>query len=105
MDPITLAIAGAVATGVVTRAGELAGTALSTLFGRIRDRFRDRPEELESPESTAAALETEFTRDPAFRQDCHALWNQAQSGGVANSFNGQANKVIQARDIHGNITF
>nr|WP_062341857.1 hypothetical protein [Herbidospora sakaeratensis] len=105
MDPITLAIAGALATGVATGAGESAGTALSTMFGRIRDRFRDRPEALESQETAAAALETEFSRDPAFRQECHALWNQAQSGGVANSFTGQANKVIQARDIHGNITF
>ncbi|MFF3667481.1 hypothetical protein [Microtetraspora malaysiensis] len=78
MDPITLAIASAVATGIATRTGESAGTALTTLIGRIRDRFRNRPAVLESEESTATALETEFTRDPAFRQDCHGLWNQAQ---------------------------
>ncbi|GGN99261.1 hypothetical protein [Microbispora bryophytorum] len=104
MDPVTLAIAGAVATGIATRTGESAGTALTTLIGRIRDRFRDRPAVLESEESAAAALETEFTRDPRFRQDCHGLWNQAQTGAVANSFTGQANNVIQARDIHGDIT-
>ena len=105
MDPVTLAIAGAVATGIATGAGESTGTALATLVGRVRDRFRGRPEALESEEDTAAALEDEFTRDPAFRQECQGLWNQAQAGSVANSFTGRANKVIQARDIHGDVTF
>ncbi|MEU8141752.1 hypothetical protein [Nonomuraea sp. NPDC048901] len=104
MDPVTLAIAGAVATGIATRAGESAGTALSNLTRRVRDRFRDRQTVLESEEKVAAALEAEFSRDPAFRQDCLGLWNQAQASSVANSFTGHANKVIQARDIHGDIT-
>lgn len=104
MDPLTLAIAGAVAAGLATGAGESTGTALAALTGRIRERFRNRPQALESEEAAAAALEDEFTRDPAFRQECQGLWNQAQAGSVANSFTGQAGKVIQARDIHGDIT-
>ncbi|MEV0345541.1 hypothetical protein AB0H88_07235 [Nonomuraea sp. NPDC050680] len=104
MDPVTLAIAGAVATGIATRTGESASAALSNLTRRVRDRFRDRQSVLESEENVAAALEAEFIRDPVFRQECLGLWNQAQTGAVANLFTGRANKVIQARDIHGDIT-
>ncbi|MCD0449702.1 hypothetical protein LO762_10940 [Actinocorallia sp. API 0066] len=103
MDPITLAIAGAVATGMAAGAGESAGTALATLVGRIRERFSGRPAALETEESTAAALDAEFTADPEFRSACADLWREA-SGDVTNTFTGQARTVIQARDIHGGLT-
>jgi hypothetical protein len=103
MDPITLAIAGAVVTGMAAGAGESAGTALATLTGRIRERLSRRGQEPESAEETAAALEEEFADDPEFQRECHELWNQA-NGSVTNSFTGQARNVIQARDVHGGLT-
>ncbi len=103
MDPITLAIAGAVATGMATGAGESAGTALATLTGRIRERFARRGQAPQSEEETAAALEEEFTDDPEFQRECHELWDRV-GGSVTNSFTGQARNVIQARDVHGGLT-
>lgn len=104
MDPLSLAIAGALAAGIATGAGESTGAALPALLRRIRERFAGRPAELESQEQAAVALDAEFTRDPSFRQECQALWNQAAGGGVANSFHGQARNVVQTRDIHGGLT-
>ncbi|WP_182874200.1 hypothetical protein [Microbispora sp. H10670] len=104
VDPLTLAIAGAVATGLATGVGESGGTALPILIAKIRERFVRRPERLESRERLAAALDEEFSRDPAFRRECENLWNQADGDGVVNVFNGQAKTVVQARDVHGGLT-
>ncbi|MET8079086.1 hypothetical protein [Streptomyces sp. NPDC005303] len=104
MDPLSLAIAGALATGLATGAGESTGAALPMLLRRIRERFAGRPAVPESRAQLATALDEEFTRDPAFRQECQNLWNQATGDGVANSFRGQAKNVVQARDIHGGLT-
>ncbi|MFI0980999.1 hypothetical protein ACH4SP_28835 [Streptomyces sp. NPDC021093] len=104
MDPLSLAIAGALAAGVATGAGESAGAALPALARRITERFSGRAHRPESRAQLSAALDEEFGRDPAFRQECEALWNQAADGGVANSFQGEARNVVQARDIHGGFT-
>ncbi|GAB2857000.1 hypothetical protein GCM10022221_65730 [Actinocorallia aurea] len=103
MDPITLAIAGAVATGVATGAGQGVGTALGTLLGRVRERFQGREEQLQTVETAATALDSEFSEDPTFHQECRDLWSQAQ-GMVSNSFSGMARNVIQTRDVHGDLT-
>lgn len=103
MDPLSLAIAGALAAGVATGAGESTGAALPMLFRRIRERFAGRPEVPETQAQLATTLDEEFTRDPAFRQECQHLWNQATGDGVANSFQGQAKNVVQVRDIHGGL--
>ncbi|WP_328924252.1 hypothetical protein OG429_06095 [Streptomyces sp. NBC_00190] len=108
MDPLSLAIAAALAAGVATGAGESAGAALPALVRRIRERFAGRPIDIptdaESREQLSAALDEEFTRDPAFRQECQALWSQVTNGGAANSFQGQAKNVVMTRDIHGGFT-
>ncbi|MEU5424723.1 hypothetical protein AB0H73_03830 [Streptomyces olivoreticuli] len=104
MDPLSLAIAGALAAGVATGVGESTGAALSALVWRIRERFANRSNDPESQAQLSVALDEEFTRDPAFRQECQVLWNQAASEGIANSFHGQAENVVQARDIHGGFT-
>lgn len=104
MDPLSLAIAGAVATGLATGAGESAGAALSALVRRVLRRLAGRTDRPESREQIAAALDEEFTRDPAFRQECHSLWQQATGEAVVNSFHGEAGTVVQARDIHGGLT-
>ncbi|MEV5373193.1 hypothetical protein AB0N12_28125 [Streptomyces albogriseolus] len=58
----------------------------------------------ESEEQVARTLDEEFSRDPAFRQECQDLWIQATGNGVANSFTGQAKNVVQVRDLHGGLT-
>ncbi|MET9619652.1 MULTISPECIES: hypothetical protein [unclassified Streptomyces] len=104
MDPLSLAIAGALAAGIATGAGESTGAALPALWRRVRERFAGRAVVPESEDEIASALDEEFTRDPSFRQQCETLWNQAASGGVANSFHGQAKNVVQTREIHGGLT-
>lgn len=105
MDPLSLAIAGALAAGVATAAGESAGAALPTLWRRVRERFAGRETALPETEAEiAAALDEEFTRDPSFRQECETLWNQAAHGGAVNSFHGQAKNVVQTGEIHGGLT-
>lgn len=97
MDPITLAIAAAVGTGVATGVGERAGSAMATLISRVRRRLTaigDKPEE------TAAALEAEFDRDPAFAAEIRDLWHQA---GHENSFTGAAKNVVQIQENSGPI--
>lgn len=104
MDPLSLAIAGALAAGLATGAGESTGAALPALLRRIRERFAGRPDLPESEARLATALDEEFTRDPGFRQECQNLWNQATGDGVVNSFHGHAKNVVQVRDIHGGLT-
>ncbi|MFE2141133.1 hypothetical protein ACFXA3_05140 [Streptomyces sp. NPDC059456] len=104
MDPLSLAIAGALAAGVATGVGESTGAALPTLWRRVRERLAGHAVVPHAEAEIATALDQEFTRDPSFRQECETLWNQAASGGVANSFHGQAKNVVQTREIHGGLT-
>lgn len=99
MDPITLAIASAIGTGMATGVGERAGTAMATLLGRVRQRLTGTPQ---TPEETAEALDAEFTRDPAFAEEIRSLWQQVNHG---NSFTGTAENVLQIQENNGPITF
>ena len=126
-DPITLAIAGAIATGIATRGGEslsnAAENAINALTRRVRDRFRGRaadeatleaastdPGSEEKALELAVALQRVMSEDPAFGADVRALWSQvrteatAQDDGVVNNFHGQAHTSIQMRDVHGGLT-
>ncbi|NRQ32128.1 hypothetical protein HII36_09795 [Nonomuraea sp. NN258] len=98
MDPMILAIASALGTGMATGAGERAGTALATLIGRVRQRLTGAQQ---STEETAAALHEEFVRDPAFAEEIRALWQQVNQG---NSFTGTAKNVLQIQESNGPIT-
>lgn len=122
MDPITLTIAGAIATGVATKTGEAVSNAtknaITTLVRTVRQRFSGHPEgesALEAakadPESApktkdlATILQTVMDQDPAFAADIQALWSQVQGDDtVVNNFHGQAKTVIQMRDVHGGLT-
>jgi hypothetical protein len=91
----------------------------------VRDKFKGRKKALEvlaaadgaapdSPQVVALAeeLETAEAYDEQFAGRLRAQWNQAEwnqiaasSGGVVNQVSGTVTgNVIQARDIHGNIT-
>jgi len=122
MDPITLTIAGAIATGVATKTGETisnaAQNAITTLVRTVRQRFSGHPEGESAlaaakadPESApktkdlATILQTVMDQDPAFAADIQALWSQVQGDEtVVNNFHGQAKTVVQMRDVHGGLT-
>ncbi|MFI0482341.1 hypothetical protein [Actinomadura sp. 9N215] len=111
-DPMTVAIATAMAGKAVEVAGEPVRAAVAEISRRVRERFRGRPSDEaalfradEEPEVLQGAVRHLLDEDPAFRTEMETLWNNAQtlasaSGeGVVNVFNGQAGKVVQLRDV------
>jgi hypothetical protein len=98
----------AVATAVAGKAAETltgqAAQAIAAIRRKIQERFRGA---LSSADELAHALDAEFAADPAFRDEIRALWLQAAPAAtddaVSNVFYGKADKVIQLRDIHGDL--
>lgn len=122
-DPITVAIATAIAGKAVEIVGEPAKEAVAAITRKVREKFRNRPADQATlvaaeadPQSServadlAAALHHAALEDPSFDTDLRELWSQvrvnanAQLDGVVNTFHGQADKVIQMRDVHGGLT-
>jgi len=113
-DPILISIATA-----------LAGRAATSLYDLVKKKFAgdskaataleaaaDAPEGSAPVRDLAAELERAEQADSGFREALRAEWDRvsltqnAQSGGVTNQITGQVTgKVIQARDIHGNVSF
>jgi hypothetical protein len=116
-------IAMAVAVAVATKAADLAvsGTknALGRLYRLIRDRFRtdpheaavlgaaaERPDDRERLAALAAVLNEAMATDPDFARLVRSYWGAASGeGSVVNNFSGHAEKVVQARDIGGDVHF
>jgi hypothetical protein len=126
-DPITLAIAGAIATGVATKAGEsisaAAQNAIAALSRAVHKRFGGEPEResvLRAAEADpgsepatadlAGTLQAVMDEDPAFAAEVQGLWSQvdaltvARDDAVINNFQGRANTSVQLRDVHGGLT-
>lgn len=120
-DPVTAAIATAVASKIAESVTEQARRAIAQLTRRMRARFRNEPDHLAvldaveagpgSPELTARLamlLEEAASTDPSFGSEIRALWSMAQAQITADSttniLSGRAEKVVQARDIHGGLT-
>lgn len=121
MATLAVALAGKVADGLA-EAGRVTCQGLVRL---VRRRFRSDPaaeEALEAAEADPsdsghldrlrAALERLAAEDPAFDTELRALWREVQphlaaaSGGVVNMVSGDVRGgVVQARDVHGGITF
>jgi len=99
-------------------------SALVSIYQLIRQRFRPGSDEVEALEAAvqhpgerqqidmlAAALAQATANDPAFADRLAALWREttqqptADRDSVINNFDGEAEKVVQARDISGGITF
>jgi hypothetical protein len=99
-------------------------SALTSVYQLVRQRFRpgsdeagaleaavQHPGEREHIDSLAAALARAVEDDPAFAERLSTLWREAgrqssaDRGSVVNNFDGEAEKVVQARDISGGITF
>ena len=119
-----MAIATAVASQTAQSLTSQAGHAIAEITRRIQHKFRDKPVDLailtaaqeESASSDQAAelahaLDRAIAEDPAFGGDIHTLWDQsgnmpitANGDAVVNAFYGKADKVVQLRDVHGDLT-
>jgi hypothetical protein len=121
-DPITTAIATAIAGGMTQSLSDQARASLTALTQRIREKFGRRPgaqaaldAALDDPGSSARvselarALADACKEDPEFGRQAHALWGQihltatARDDAVINTFAGRADKVVQLRDVHGDL--
>lgn len=121
-DPITTAIATAITGGMAQSLSDQARASLTALTQRIREKFGPRPAAkaaleaaLDDPGSSARASELARAlaeacdEDPEFALQVRALWGQLRSAVVArddavvNTFDGRAEKVIQLRDVHGDL--
>jgi hypothetical protein len=117
-DPVTMAIATAVAGKAAESLTDQARECLAALARRIRDKFRDRPAgqaalaaAQDDPGSGAAvgelarALDEAGAEDPEFGRQVRELWTQVRAGdhGAVNIFHGRADKVVQLRDLHGDL--
>ncbi len=118
---MTVAVATAMAGKAVEVAGEPVRAAVAELSRRVRERFRGRPSgeaalvratadpTPESVEALVSAIEHLMADDPRFGAEARHLWNQAQTNaaasgdGVVNVLNGRAEKVIQLRDVQGDL--
>ncbi|WP_028927090.1 hypothetical protein [Pseudonocardia acaciae] len=106
-EPILTAIATA-----------LAGKAAAGLYQLVKDRFAERRAAREALEAATQAPDdpaavavladrlAEAERDdPEFREALRSGWAELASGGVVNQVHSSVTgKLVQARDIHGNIT-
>ncbi|HEY1700530.1 MAG TPA: hypothetical protein VGG75_12535 [Trebonia sp.] len=116
-DPLTLAIATAVASKSAEMMTEQARQAVSVIVEKVRAKLHKHPPDVAAldmaargesePGALAQLLEREFTADPEFRDEIRTLWLQAAPGptddAVSNAFSGKADKVIQLRDVHGDL--
>ena len=116
-DPLTIAIATAVAGKATESLTDQARQAVAVIARRIRQKFHGRPEKLATLEAArdghtkiselAMLLEEACRQDPQFGIQIRSLWNQTglsmTEEGVVNIFHGQADKVIQLRDVHGDL--
>ncbi|MFV2022850.1 hypothetical protein [Micromonospora sp. LOL_023] len=124
VDQLMAAAATTLVAWTTTEIAQGGRSAVSALIGFLRDRFRRAPEEqaviegvlLEpSPDavhSLAELLDREALRDPAFAAEFRARWEQTHAAvvrsanSVTNSISGDVSgPAVQARDIHGGISF
>ncbi|WP_433079657.1 hypothetical protein ACQP1P_40780 [Dactylosporangium sp. CA-052675] len=121
-DEIALAIASTLATKGTEALIAEGRTALAALLQTIRDRFRPgsregnalqeaiaHREDGERQLALAELLGRALADDPQFAARVLARWHAVQReltlgrDTVSNHFSGTADKVVQARDVHGDI--
>jgi hypothetical protein len=112
-DPVTAAVAAAVAGKLAESLTDGAKKTVAAIAHQIRQKFRHQPAALAALEAAhddparlgdlEVLLAEAMTRDPEFGRQIQTLWQQTgiqpQRGDVMNVFNGNAKKVIQARDV------
>jgi len=119
------AVLTAMATALATKGAEavVAGArgAWDRLARLIRERLdgddasaladaEQRPDSAAAVERLASALARVMAADPRLDEEARALWARASSasaadGGVVNQVSGHAERVVQARDVFGDISF
>ncbi|MEV4481697.1 hypothetical protein [Micromonospora coxensis] len=123
-DPLMLAAATTLVAWATTNLADSARSAVTGLTGFLKDRFRNeaavrelaeatgRPPAPDTPRRLATLLEREALRDPTFDAEFRARFAQVQavvaahSGNVTNTVSGDiGGHVVQARDVHGGISF
>lgn len=124
-DQLVLAVATALATKGAEAFGAGAREAIGSLFRLVRERFGtgtresvvldgavEHPEEQWRHTALASALAEVMARDPQFATALTDEWRRlagsgviAGQGQVINHFSGTAGKVVQARDVRGDIVF
>jgi hypothetical protein len=112
-DPVTLAIATAIAGKMTESLTDQARESLAALARRIREKFRDRPaaraalaaaqDDPGAVAGLAHALDETSAEDPEFGRQIRALWTRIGNDSVVNVFHGRADKVVQLRDLHGDL--
>lgn len=110
---------------LVSIAAALATKAAASLYDMVKKRFDHRaearaaleaatasPDDHQAVQALADQLATEEAADPAFSTALRTEWTKvrvdqrADRGGVSNQVTGEVSgKVLQARDIHGDVSF
>ncbi|MBQ0906766.1 hypothetical protein [Micromonospora sp. U21] len=123
-DPLMLAAATTLVAWTTTELAQGARSAVSGLTEFLRHRFRHeqtaeqtvevalRHPTVDTVQRLAALLEQETLRDPLFDADFRARFAKvwaivaADQGDVTNTVSGDVSgSVVQARDVHGGISF
>jgi hypothetical protein len=125
-EPVMVAVAVALVTKAAEGLSEGGKAAFTALARLVRRKLRADPVSLSALESTqtqpddktriqrlAEALERAVSKDQAFAEELTRLWNGlsdqqavAGDGGVTNQVSGPVSgNVVQARDVHGGISF
>lgn len=121
-------LAVAVATALVSKGADAAisgaRSALAALARLVRERIgsqtpeaatlhdaQHHPDDPARTSELVRVIERAMADDPAFAQWVQAQWRLAEAervtgdGAVVNQMSGSADRVVQARDIHGDIRF
>lgn len=106
-EPILISIATALATKAATGLYDLVKKKFAKDPEALAELEAASPEHPETIEAVAERLDSVRQADPDFAAALTAEWTQhADNGGVTNQISGTVSgNVLQARDIHGNITF
>ncbi|GIJ23024.1 hypothetical protein Vlu01_36480 [Micromonospora lutea] len=124
-DQLVVAVVGALAAKGAEALASGARTATAALARLIRSRLRSgtpegdaltaamaHPSERDHQVAVASFLAEEMSRDPAFDAAVRAAWlrllvpvPKSANANVVNNFSGTAERVVQAGDVRGDITF
>jgi hypothetical protein len=115
VDDVAVAVATALAGSTVEAAVAVGKSALAALVRVVRRRFEPEPDATDALEAAVAQpgddarvarlamiLAQLMAEDAAFGDEVRRRWASAD-GDVVNRFSGRADKVVQARDIHGGV--
>ena len=116
-DPIIVAIATAAAGKIGESLSAGVGETMTAIARRVREKLGPRPTALATLDAArddpariadlAVLLDEAMTSDPEFGRQLRALWQQnavrVSEDGVVNEFHGNAERVVQLRDVHGDL--